>query len=429
MITKETALKNVRAKCEARIRELFPTGIPDIVAERLEQELAEAEKRDYAYTFEMNRIIMEAAEKTSLPVFCSSGTLITFLFGGIGFNPLPAYYYCPVCGRFETDLDYKKFGIDLPEKRCECGAAMISDGIGIPFDNTWNVKRTLDLSIRISKAIIPYADKALKKAFGNEHIIPMAYKGRNSDGTPNVYWSFYGYALLTDINKEDLEDEFCWLEDGEPCLNMNYVMENKLQHISVISPRILNMISECQSKTGIFASGLTDNQLKKYNYTDISSLKIPEWEYSELFKPQTKAEMSRTLALAHITTTTDYSEAENREEFLTLTKKLFSSERFEKYPFAEADDMLIYLVTHGVASDDAINAAKLFVHGKASDASFRDILSKYDFPDDFFEATAMYRYLFPRANNAIFVKCYLILAWYAENYKKSYTAAYKKFTD
>lgn len=62
-------------------------------------------------------------------------SFIGWLLGASDINPLGAHLRCPECHRTEFRPEVRS-GLDLPEKKCECGTRMIPDGHSIPFEVT-----------------------------------------------------------------------------------------------------------------------------------------------------------------------------------------------------------------------------------------------------------------------------------------------------
>lgn len=430
MISKEKAIENIIQVCTERLNSIYCAGIPDFVMERFEREITALKASDTALNFEAYRVVSMAARRMSIPMITGNGTFLAYLLGYMSVNPLPAHYYCTKCGQYECENNYNALGIDLPEKVCSCGHEFISMGIGIPFECVWGEKRhhkKQDLTIRCGSALIPFAEKALCDLFGNERVIKYGIKGRKQDGTPNIYWIMGGFAILPDnISKSDLEDEICWLENGDECIDSNYMVMNDIMHISVVSAKITDVLYECQNRTGIFAADIPLSELSEFTCKSLFSLGsfLAESMVCDILKPNTKREICRALSAAYSTVET----IKKGDQFAESVKSFFESDAFKKYPFIEREDFITYLISNGVSAEDAVTANKFFWRGRSSEKGFGEVLEKYEFPEDFYETVKQYIYLFPRYHNAAYLYMYLLLVKYSKYDRKTYMSILNKFS-
>lgn len=431
MISTEKAIENISQACMERLDSIYPAGIPDFAAERFEREMTVLKASDTAQIFEAYRVVSMAAKRMSIPIITSNGTFLAYLLGYMGVNPLPAHYYCTECGKYECEDNYNALGIDLPKKVCSCGHKFISMGIGIPFECVWGEKNQVknqDLTIRASAMLFPFAKKSLCDLFGEDRVIAVGIKTAKPNGSPNLYWVMGGYAVLPDdINRDSLEDEICWLDNGEECLEANYVYQNKFIRVPIISINPIEILYECQNRTGIFAADIPLSELSEFTCKSLFSLGSVFAESSivcDILKPNTKREISRALSAAHSTVDT----IKKGDEFAESVKSFFESDVFKKYPFIEREDFFTYLTSNGVSAEDAVTANKFFRLGRSAEKGFGEVLKKYDFPEDFYEAVRQYRYLFPRFHNAAYLYMYLLLAKYSKHDRKTYMSVLNKFS-
>ncbi len=375
MITKEQAFANIKKSCEERLNEIYCSGIPDFAIERFNKEMAVLENSETVLQFEAYRIISQIAKQKSMPMITHNGTFIAYLIGYMGMNPLPAHYYCPCCGQSECHHNYNQFGIDLPSKNCSCGKQMISMGIGIPFECVWGKKRqkvTQDLSIRTVLELIPLAKNALDNYFGSDYI-------------------HQNPAIMRDI----------------------------------ISVKMLEVLYECQNQTGIIVSDIPISELSAMDYQSLKKIdKIcGEYPWIEAVQPSTKREISRTFSAVHSTIENITYNAPVNDSIVNI-KNMFQSERFQKYPLIEREDIYIYLIENDVSSEDAIKA-----YERIYKSSFSESLEKFHFESDFYESIKLYKNLFSRFFNTAMIYNYFLLAKYAEIDYKMFLTIMKKCMD
>lgn len=236
-----------------------------------------------------------------------------------------------------------------------------------------------------------------------------------------------GFAVLPDdVTRTDIEDEICWLENGEECIDSNYVRENGLMHISLAPVSLLDILYECQNRTGIFAADISLRELSGYTYKSMLSLGpvFSESAVCSAVKPDTKRDICRVLSSAHSTV----EAIKNGGQFTDSVQAMFESETFGKYPFIEREDFFIYLVDNGVYSEDALAAYRYFRLGRSDNEKFGEALEKYNFPAVFYEAVRQCKYLFPKYHNAAYLYIYLLLAKYSKQDRKVYMSAAGKFS-
>ncbi len=429
MLTKQQAEENINKRCKERLAEIYPAGIPDFARERFECEFEAMQNSETALRFEVYRRICESAARMPAPIITSNGTFLAYLLGFMGINPLPAHYYCPVCGNWECSGNYGISGFDLPEKSCSCGNGFDSMGIGIPFECVWGEKRSKkvqNLTIRSASALLPFAKKAVEDIFGADRVYPYGIKMKKSDGSPDIYLTFGGLTVLPEnVERKDIEEEICWLEDGEECLDGTYIYSNDFFYFSVTPNPLLDVLFECQNRTGIFAADIPLKEFAEIGYKGLLSLgaAFGEQEAVQRLKPSSKGEISRILSACHSTVDEINYKNNSGEEI----EKFFSDELFKKYPFIEREDFIIYLIENGVLSEDAVSANIFFRKGRTSEAKFKEILDRYGFPEDFYEAVYRYKYLFPRYHNSAFLYIYLLLVKYSRYDRRGYLAVLNKY--
>lgn len=126
----------VKRICRETLRALYGEKPPAQIPERLEAELALADRGNFSSVcLLLHRLGVRVREHGGqLGVRGTLGaTLISFLLGITDIHPLRAHYCCPRCG-------YGSFapgesGYDLPRKACpDCGTLLRGDGHNIPYE-------------------------------------------------------------------------------------------------------------------------------------------------------------------------------------------------------------------------------------------------------------------------------------------------------
>lgn len=136
----ENSAQEIEGMSRRRAAELYEFNgkLPQIVADRLEQELGSIIK----HGFDVMYIIAQKLVAKSLAAGYLVGSrgsvgssFVAYLTGITEVNALLPHYRCPSCrySEFYDGVEYA-CGVDMPDKNCpHCGAKMVKDGFNIPF--------------------------------------------------------------------------------------------------------------------------------------------------------------------------------------------------------------------------------------------------------------------------------------------------------
>ncbi|MGI5881365.1 MAG: PolC-type DNA polymerase III, partial [Syntrophomonadaceae bacterium] len=126
--------------CYEKAHRWYGDPLPDLVSDRLAQELNGIISQGYSVIYYIAHKIVKKAYDDGYLVGSrgSVGSSFVATMAGITeVNPLPPHYRCPGCQHCEFTPEEAKdvhSGYDLPDKKCpECGMTMIGDGQNIPF--------------------------------------------------------------------------------------------------------------------------------------------------------------------------------------------------------------------------------------------------------------------------------------------------------
>ena len=112
--------KLLRQKVFENAYGIYGEKLPDIVSDRIEEELKIISEKEQEINFLRAEMLVSASLNAGYPVNVARGvvgSLVAFLLKITDINPLSAHYVCPKCKHteFYTDL---KYGFELPEKIC-----------------------------------------------------------------------------------------------------------------------------------------------------------------------------------------------------------------------------------------------------------------------------------------------------------------------
>ncbi|ADQ14760.1 PolC-type DNA polymerase III [Halanaerobium hydrogeniformans] len=134
----EGAEDEIREMAYQKAHQYYGQELPQLVIDRLEKELNSIIENGFAVIY----LIAHKLVKKSLDdgyLVGSRGSVgssfVATMTGITEVNPLPPHYRCPECSNYEfVDSESVGSGIDLADKKCECGAKYIKDGFDIPFE-------------------------------------------------------------------------------------------------------------------------------------------------------------------------------------------------------------------------------------------------------------------------------------------------------
>lgn len=432
----KNAYKNVKEACKQRLQELYPLGLPKLIKERYETELKFLKDSKYVDDFEILRLLYNEAKKCS-QFLSLRGTItssyITYLLSESILNPLPAHYYCPKCGRFET-IQTKLFGIDLPASTCpNCGMDLIADGFHLPLESAWgnDGKKIISFDYNISEEFLPFAKHVLESLYPENVIAPLGIHERTKEDDIIGIKSF-GYIILpTGQQIEDYPEMVTYLEDGELCLSGNlWDIENHgLHRVQLIpNPFVENLIA-LQRKTGFYVGEITQQNLRTLNWNDLintMSLSKGESYFFRSLKPKTFFDMVCVDAASHNTTTGD--ERSFQGDYYSLPKAFDLSE-FKKYPCYTREDFFDVLLELDFPREKAFDISEYIRKGKQNSGlqKFKDEFATFNLPEELQTVAKQYLYLFPRCHSAEYVLMFARLAFYAKKDSRAFsTIVYKK---
>ncbi|MCT4612833.1 MAG: PolC-type DNA polymerase III [Clostridia bacterium] len=139
----EGAEEEFREMTYNKARSIYGDNLPQIVEERLENEVESIISNGYAvmYIIAQKLVTKSVAEGYLVGSRGSVGSSFAATMADITeVNPLPPHYICPDCKFSDFDSDIPKSfagmsGCDMPDKDCpKCGAKLIKEGHDIPFE-------------------------------------------------------------------------------------------------------------------------------------------------------------------------------------------------------------------------------------------------------------------------------------------------------
>ena len=403
-------------------------------------------------------------------------SFVATMMGITEVNPLAAHYRCEKCKKsiFE-DEDKNPFGanyscgFDLPDKECpDCHIPMIKDGQDMPFATFlgFNADKVPDIDLNFSDLNQASAHAYTKVLFGEDNVYRAGTIGTVADKT--AFGFVKGYCEEKGINDmrtaeierlaigctgvkrttgqhpggivviPDYKEVFDFTPFQFPAEDATAEWRTthfdyhsidqcllKLDILGHSDPTQLRLIQN-QSKTDILKVPLDDKDtMSIFTSTDTlgvtkeqimcntGTLGIPEFgtpftiKLVEDTKPTTFGELIKISGLSHGT-----------DVWLGNAQDLIAN---NIVPFKETigcrDDIMVYLMYHGVKPLKAFKIMEFVRKGKASKEpetwqEHVKTMKEADIPEWFINSCAKIKYMFPKAHAAAYVISAFRIAWY-----------------
>lgn len=453
----ENSDKILTETCFKRAHELYGDELPQDITERLNKELDGINGNGYSVTYYIaNRIITKAAEDGYMVGSRGSvgSSLAAYLYDVTEVNPLKPHYRCPKCRHFEYSNDPECYsGSDLPEKKCPvCGEPMVHDGQEIPFETFlgFHAEKVPDIDLNFPSDYQAKAHNLTKEIFGAENVFRAGTIGTVADKTafgyvrnyfesknidPNLIPSeriAYMASHCTDVKRttgqhpggivvlpkgrsiyeftpiqypaDDKEAD--WLTthlDYHGALDDQLLKLDLLGHVDPLALRLMSLLTGLDVKKiplndpkviSLFTSPKALKMNGNYLKSKTGSSGLPEYgtdtcsDILNKAKPKTFADVVAVAGLAHGTNVWQHNQEDLiREGKMTLHDCI-----------AARDDIMRYLIAHGVPSEIAFQTMESVRHGKKIPAEHLPVLKEHEIPDYYIDACNKIKYLYPKAH-------------------------------
>ena len=407
-------------------------------------------------------------------------SFVATMMGITEVNPLPAHYRCLQCKHSifedENGNSYGKeysSGFDLPNKKCpKCGSDLYKDGQDMPFATFlgFNADKVPDIDLNFSDLNQASTHEYTKVLFGVDNVYRAGTIGTVAEKTAFGFVKGYCEDKNIVMNTAEVErlalgctgvkrttgqhpggivvipdymEVFDFTPYQYPADDPNSAWRTthfdyhkieecvlKLDILGHSDPTQLRLI-QIQSNTDIMKVPLDDKDTmsiftstkalgvtKEQIMCNTGTLGIPEFgtpftiKLVEDTKPTTFAELVKISGLSHGT-----------DVWLGNAQELIQN---NVVPFKEVigcrDDIMVYLMYHGVAPIKAFKIMEFVRKGRASKAKtpddpeiwkeYVDIMNDANIPEWFINSCQKIKYMFPKAHAAAYVISAFRIAWY-----------------
>lgn len=401
-------------------------------------------------------------------------------------NPLSPHYVCPSCRYTEfAPPGSVGGGFDLPDKNCpQCHAPLNKDGHNIPFAVFLGFEgdKVPDIDLNFSGDYQPNAHKYTEELFGKDNVFRAGtisgiqertafgyvkkYKEQNQLTFNDIYAAKMATGILDVKNTTGqhpggimvcprdmdilaftpIQHPANKKESGIITTHFDYhSIEGRMVKLDILGhddPTVIRMLQDITGVSpqsipfddtqtlSLFSSpevlGLTPDDL---NGDTVGTLGIPEYGTQFVRQmladthPRNFSELVRISGFSHGT-----------DVWLNNAKDLIAAGTVKlEEAISTRDDIMNYLILHGVAPKVAFNVMENVRKGKGLEKKNKQgeaitdnekILRENHIPDWFISSCKRISYLFPRAHAVAYVMMAFRIAWFKINYPLAFYAAY-----
>lgn len=463
-----------------RAEEIYGNPLPEVVSERLDKELDSIVGNGFAVMYKIAQELVRKSNEDGYLVGSRGSvgsSFVAYLSGITEVNSLPAHYICPKCKNFElVGSEIGASGCDLPDKECpKCGTPYKKDGHDIPFETFlgFNGDKEPDIDLNFSGEYQPVIHKYTEEFFGEGFVFRAGTIGTVAKKTAFGYARKYAEEKGIIIRNAELKrlatgcvgvkrtsgqhpggiivvphanniHEFCPIQHPADDVNSNIITTHfdyhsidknllKLDELGHDDPTVIRMLEDLTSvdaktiplsekKTmSIFTSTDALDIKKGYDIgTNLGTYAVPEFGTKFVRQmlldtaPTTFSELVRISGLSHGTDVWLGNAQELiRDKFCDLSHSICAR-----------DDIMIYLISHGVEAGHAFRIMESVRKGKGLKPEDEEAMKAAGIPEWYMTSCKKIKYMFPKAHAVAYVMMAFRIAYFKVYYPKEFYIAY-----
>ncbi len=463
----------------SKARRLYGENLPKVVEDRLQQELKPIIAHGFSSLYLVAQMLVKKSNDDGYLVGSRGSVGSSFVATMTGItevNPLPPHYRCPKCQytKFFTDGSVN-CGYDLEDKNCPvCGYPLSKDGHDIPFAVFlgFDGDKVPDIDLNFSGEYQSSAHKYTEILFGKHNVYRAGSIMTIADKTAFVYAKKY-------FAEQEVKKHGSYLVKlSQGCLGVKttsgqhpagimvvprdmdihyfspiqhpagkksadtitthfdyHSISSRLVKLDILGhddPTVIKMLENLthvdpltiplddKATLSIFNSTDAINLTSKQIGTNSGTFGIPEFRTSftrmmiDDTQPNAFSDLVRISGFSHGT-----------DVWLGNAQDLIKSKICTlKDAISARDDIMMYLIHHGV---DALKSFKIMENvrkGKGISAENVEDLKAHNVPDWYIDSCQKIKYLFPRAHATAYVMMAYRIAYCKVHYPLAYYAAY-----
>ncbi len=471
-----------------KAKSIYGDNLPLMVQARIDEELNSIIGNGFDVIYLISQKLVKKSNDDGYIVGSRGSVGSSFaatMMGITEVNPLPPHYICNNC---KTSLFEEKgvsfgssysSGYDLPDKKCVCGELMKKEGQDMPFATFLGFKgdKVPDIDLNFSGEYQARAHDYTKELFGESNVFRAGTIGTVAAKT--AYGFVKGYIedknkILRPAEQErlaigctgvkrttgqhpggiivipDYMEVFDFTPYQYPADDVNsswytthfdfHAIHDNILKLDILGhddPTMLRVLEDLtkikidsvpfddEKVLSLFSSpkvlGVNSDQIM----CETGTLGVPEFgtnfviEMLKDTKPNSFAELVKISGLSHGT-----------DVWLGNAKELIQNKKCEfKDVIGCRDDIMVYLMYHGLEPIDAFKIMEFVRKGKPSSspaewAIFEKLMREKDISDWYIESCQKIKYMFPKAHATAYVMMAFRVAWFKVYYPLHYYAAY-----